>query len=68
MCMWNQLLRNNEGWGNTLINFEKNLIQYRYIIVTNLLRFEIFFIYPVHDEPFCQKNHSKLGGSKCRVQ
>ena len=46
MCMCNQLFCNNEGWGRILINFEKNSIQDRFIIVTNLLRFEIYLSTP----------------------
>ena len=68
MCMLNQPFRNNEGWCRTLINFEKNSTQDRFIIVTSLLRFEIFSIYPIHNEWFSQKNHYKLGGNKRRVQ
>ena len=68
MCMWNQLFQNNEGWGRTLINFEKNSTQDRFIVVTSLLRFEIISIYSIHNERFSQKNHSKLGGNKSRVQ
>ena len=55
MCMWNQLFQNNDGWGRTLINFQKNSTQSRDIIVTNLLSFEIFSIHPIHNERFSKK-------------
>ena len=68
MCMRDHLFRNNEGWRRTLIIFEKNSAQDRFIIVSNLLRFFFFSIHPVHKERFSQKNNSKFGGKKRRSQ
>ena len=68
MCMRDHLFRNNEGWRRTLIIFEKNSAQDRFIMITSLLRFYVFSIHPVHKERFSQKNNSKFGGKKRRSQ
>ena len=55
--MWNQLFWNEEDLGRTLTDSEKNSTKDKFIMLTSLLRFEIFSIYAIDNERFSQKKN-----------